>query len=250
MTNNEDIIIRFRDIHKSFGDNNVLRGVNLDIYRGETITVMGGSGTGKSVLLKNLIGLLIPDKGQIFVEEEDVVLLSERELIPIRKKIAMLFQGGALFDSMTVGENLAYPLFEHTDLGDKEIAKRVAEKLEMVDMPGVEDKMPADLSGGMKKRVGLARSIILEPEVIMYDEPTTGLDPITCVRINNLIKRMQERLGVTSIVVTHDIVSAFTVSNRIAMLYEGKILVVDTLENVKKFDNSWVQEFLRGAPEV
>jgi len=244
-----DFIIRFNNIKKAFGPNVVYTDFTLDIQRHETITIMGGSGTGKSVALKLLIGLLKPDDGSILVDGADVVPLSEEQLIPVRRKISMLFQGGALFDSMTVFENIAYPLREHLNLSEEEIKTRVLKNLGMVGLPDSAYLMPAELSGGMKKRIGLARAIAIEPEVILYDEPTTGLDPSNTRRINELIIKMQAELGVTSIVVTHDMPSAFMVSDRIAMLHDKKITAVLTKEEARDGDVSLVKNFVEGRME-
>src|SRR5687768_3520899 len=203
-----DPFVEFHDVFKAYGVKTVLRGANLKVYRGEVLVILGGSGTGKSVTLRHMLGLEPPDSGRIVVEEEDVTDLPEEELYRIRKKFGMLFQSGALFDSMTVFENIAFPLREHTEMSDDEIARAVRERLELVNLPNAEHLMPVDLSGGMRKRVGLARSIVLDPKAILYDEPTTGLDPITAQTINELIIDLQAKLNVTSVVVTHDIHSA------------------------------------------
>jgi len=247
MTNN--VIIEYRDVHKAFGDNTVFAGMELDILRGETITIMGGSGIGKSVALKLLIGLLKPEQGQILVDGQDVVPMSESEILQIRRKAGMLFQGAALFDSLTVGENVAYPLREQFNLSEDEIEKRVAKYLGMVGLEGIEDLMPSELSGGMKKRVGLARAIATEPEIILYDEPTTGLDPYNTRRINELIIKMQRELDVTSIVVTHDMASALAVSNRIALIHQKKIVTVRTVEEIKQDKDTLLKAFMEGRLE-
>jgi phospholipid/cholesterol/gamma-HCH transport system ATP-binding protein len=241
--------IRFVEVHKAFGSKPVLRGITLDIRRGETLVVLGGSGSGKSVLLRHIIGLHKPDKGQVIVDGEDIVGYDEEELIPVRKKVAMLFQAGALFDSMTVAENIGYGLREHTDLPEAEIEARVREKLGMVELPGVEELMPAELSGGMRKRVALARSISMDPACILYDEPTTGLDPVTAGTINDLIRSMQERLSVTSVVVTHDIGSAFFVGDRVAFLYEGRMDFVGTIDEARHAEAPTLRNFLNGGRE-
>ncbi len=235
------------DIHKSFGAKAVLRGVDLEIHRGETVVVLGGSGSGKSVLLRHAIGLHHPDQGEVWVDDEEITELSETELVEPRKKVGMLFQAGALFDSMTVLDNVAFALREHTDRSETEIRKRVAKVLSLVELEEVEELMPADLSGGMRKRVALARAIALAPRAILYDEPTTGLDPITANTINQLIRSLQERLGVTSIVVTHDIHSAFTVGNRLAFLDEGTIVYEGTIEEAKQATDAKLRRFLRGG---
>lgn len=218
--------IRFGHIRKAFGKSEVFADLSLDVIAGETLTILGASGSGKSVMLKLLIGLLKPDAGSIQFAGRELVPLSEDELLPVRRRISMLFQGGALFDSLSVGENVAYSLREHLTLSEEEIAHRVAEKLTLVGLPGIEGMRPSDLSGGMKKRVALARAIAADPEVILYDEPTTGLDPINTRRINELILSLKDRLHVTSLVVTHDLPSAYMISDRIAMLSERRIVAV------------------------
>jgi phospholipid/cholesterol/gamma-HCH transport system ATP-binding protein len=239
--------IRYVDLHKSFDDKVVLKGVNLDIGAGETVVVLGGSGTGKSVLLRHTMGLHAPDSGQVWVDGVQVTGLSENELLETRKKVGMLFQAGALFDSMSVYGNVAYALHEHTGWEESRIAERVREVLSLVELEGVESLMPADLSGGMRKRVALARAIALAPRAILYDEPTTGLDPITANTINQLIRSLQKRLGVTSIVVTHDIQSAFTVGDRIAFLSEGVIHFDGTVEEAKVSEERELRNFLEGG---
>jgi phospholipid/cholesterol/gamma-HCH transport system ATP-binding protein len=239
--------IRFADLHKSFGDKQVLRGVDLAIRRGDTVVVLGGSGSGKSVLLRHTIGLHRPDVGQVWVDDEEISDLAEDDLFDTRKKVGMLFQAGALFDSMTVLDNVAFALREHTDWDEGRVRDRVNEVLGLVELEEVEQLMPSDLSGGMRKRVALARAIALAPRAILYDEPTTGLDPITANTINHLIRSLQKRLGVTSIVVTHDIHSAFTVGDRIAFLHEGKILFEDGVEAARKSEEPILKNFLRGG---
>jgi phospholipid/cholesterol/gamma-HCH transport system ATP-binding protein len=237
-------LIRFEDLYKSFGRKKVFEGLSLSICEGETLTVMGGSGTGKSVLLKCLVGLMYPEQGKVIFEGQDVAELTESEFLPVRQRIAMVFQGAALFDSLTVGENIAYPLREHfPKMTEDEIKQKVAAKLEMVNLPGIEEMRPADLSGGMRKRVGLARAIAVEPEVILWDEPTTGLDPISTRVIGKLIISMKEKLGCTSIVVTHDLDSAFEVSDRIAMLAKRKIVQVGSVEEMKSSKVAEVRAF-------
>jgi len=242
-----DAFIRFVDLHRSFSDKPVLCGVDLSIGRGETVVVLGGSGSGKSVLLRHTIGLHRPQRGEVWVDGERIDSFSEEELIETRKKVGMLFQAGALFDSMTVHDNVAYALREHTDRSEEEVSARVAEVLNLVELEQVDDQMPADLSGGMRKRVALARAVALAPRALLYDEPTTGLDPITANTINQLIRNLQKRLGVTSIVVTHDIVSAFTVGDRIAFLNEGRIQFDGTVEQAKQSTEPVLQNFLRGG---
>jgi phospholipid/cholesterol/gamma-HCH transport system ATP-binding protein len=242
--------VEFIDIHKAFGPKQVLRGASLKVYRGEVLVILGGSGTGKSVTLRHMLGLDAPDSGRVVIEEEDVTDLPEEELYRIRKKFGMLFQSGALFDSMTVFENVAFPLREHTEMSDDEIARAVREKLELVNLPGSEQLMPVDLSGGMRKRVGLARSIVLDPKVILYDEPTTGLDPITAQTINDLIVDLQAKLNVTSVVVTHDIHSAFSVGDRIAFLNQGVFEWVGSMDAARDTDHPKLREFLKASAVV
>ena len=240
------IIIEFKDVYKSFNGILVHNGINLSILEGEIISLLGGSGSGKSVLLKELIGLMKPDKGDIILLDNNVTQMNEEALIEMREHIGMLFQGAALFDSLTVFENIAYPLREHLKLTEKEIQERVAEKLQVVGLSGIEKKMPDELSGGMKKRVGLARAIATEPKIILYDEPTTGLDPMTAQRINELIIELQKKLGITTIVVTHDLHCVKTVSDRIAMLHEGKIVAVGTWEELVSSNIQVVKGFISG----
>jgi phospholipid/cholesterol/gamma-HCH transport system ATP-binding protein len=246
-THPRDVFVEFVGVHKAFGEKQVLRGVDLKIYRGEVLVVLGGSGSGKSVTLRHMLGLERPDEGRVLVEGEDITDLPEVDLYPVRMKFGMLFQSGALFDSMTVFDNIAFPLREHTKMTEEERGRIVREKLELVNLPGTEDLMPVDLSGGMRKRVGLARSIVLEPQVILYDEPTTGLDPITADRINELIVDLQSKLNVTSIVVTHDIQSALYVGDRIAFLHQGVFEWIGSVEEAKKSDHPVLREFLRAG---
>jgi phospholipid/cholesterol/gamma-HCH transport system ATP-binding protein len=240
-------MIEIINVHKSFGSFAVLRGASLTVEKGESMTVIGGSGSGKSVLLKHVIGLLYPDKGRIVIEGQVLNDLDERGLNEVRKKFGMLFQGAALFDSLTVWENVGFGLKQHTKLSDAEIRAIATEKLALVDLRGVEDKMPSDLSGGMKKRVGLARAIAMDPAIILYDEPTTGLDPITADAINDLIVDLRKKLGVTSVAITHDMHSAYKISDRIAMLYKGQILEVGTPEEIKNTANPIVHQFITGS---
>jgi len=242
-----DYFIRYLDLHKSFEDKEVLRGVDLEIRRGETVVVLGGSGSGKSVLIRHTIGLHRPDAGQVWVDGQRIDEFSEEQLIETRKKVGMLFQAGALFDSMTVEENVAYALREHAGWPEEKVRARVSEVLGLVELEQVEELMPADLSGGMRKRVALARSIALAPRAVLYDEPTTGLDPITANTINHLICSLQKRLGITAIVVTHDIHSAFTVGDRIAFLYEGKIAFDGSVAEAKKTSQPLLRKFLEGG---
>ena len=249
-THPRDVFVEFQGVRKSYGPKDVLRGVDLKVYRGEVLVILGGSGTGKSVTLRHILGLEAPDDGRVLIEEEDITDFPEEELYRVRKKFGMLFQSGALFDSMTVFENVAFPLREHTDMSEDEISRAVREKLELVDLPGTEHLMPVDLSGGMKKRVGLARSIVLNPKMILYDEPTTGLDPITAQKINELIIDLQSKLNVTSVVVTHDIQSAFSVGDRIAFLNQGVFEWVGTMEAARDTDHPQLREFLRSSAVV
>jgi len=240
-------MIEIIDLHRSFGPHHVLRGVNLMVEKGESMTVIGGSGSGKSVLIKHIIGLLFPDKGRVVVEGEVLNELDERGLNEMRKKFGMLFQMAALFDSLSVWENVGFGLKQHTKLSDREIREITTKKLALVGLKGVEDKMPADLSGGMKKRVGLARAIAMDPAIILYDEPTTGLDPITADAINDLIVDLRKKLGVTSVAITHDMHSAYKISDRIAMLYKGEILEVGTPDQIKNTENPIVRQFITGS---
>ncbi len=242
-----DILIQTVDLYKSFGDKHVLQGLNLEIRRGETMVVIGGSGTGKSVLLKHVIGLLRPDSGQVIVDGQDITKLRETALVKVRHKFGMLFQGAALFDSLSVWENVGFGLMEHTKLKKAEIRERVAEKLAVVGLSGIEDLRPAELSGGMKKRVGLARAIALDPEILLYDEPTTGLDPIMADAINDLIVETKHKLKTTGLAITHDMASAYKIGDRIAMLYKGKIIQVGTPEEIKNTDNLFVRQFVTGS---
>ncbi len=242
--------VEFEDLHKAYGPKQVLRGASLKVYRGEVLVILGGSGTGKSVTLRHMLGLEAPDAGRVIVEEEDITELPEEELYRIRKKFGMLFQSGALFDSMTVFENVAFPLREHTEMSEEEIVRAVREKLELVNLPNSEHLMPVDLSGGMRKRVGLARSIVLDPKVILYDEPTTGLDPITAQTINELIVDLQAKLNVTSVVVTHDIHSAFSVGDRVAFLHQGVFEWIGSMDEARDSENPRLRDFLKASAVV
>jgi len=239
-------MIQIVDLHKSFGGKKVLDGVNLDIQRGETVVVIGQSGSGKSVLIKHMIGILKPDKGEIYIDGTEICCLSEDDFYKLRKRFGMLFQGAALFDSLTVGQNVAFGLERYRVFSEEEKTKAVRESLAMVGLRGIETLMPHELSGGMKKRVGLARAIAYGPEIILYDEPSTGIDPIRADAINDLIIQMQREMGVTSVVITHDMVSAYKIADRIAMLYEGKIIQEGTPEEIKKTQNEVVQQFIHG----
>ncbi|OGW86162.1 MAG: ABC transporter ATP-binding protein [Omnitrophica bacterium RIFCSPHIGHO2_02_FULL_46_11] len=240
-------MIEIIDLHKSFGAHRVLDGVNLKIETGETMVIIGRSGTGKSVLLKHIIGIMKPDSGEILVDGVNIFEIPGDEINQFRMQIGMLFQGSALFDSLTVRENIGFSLYEHTQLAHDEIDRRVKERLRLVGLSGIEDLMPSELSGGMKKRVGLARAICTEPKIILYDEPTTGLDPIMADAINDLILRMQQRLRITSIVVTHDMTSAYKVGTRIAMLYGGKIVGVGTPAEIRNSKDPLIQQFITGS---
>ncbi|MBZ0169579.1 organic solvent ABC transporter ATP-binding protein [Candidatus Methylomirabilis lanthanidiphila] len=239
--------IEFRQVYKSFNHIPILAGMDFAIRPGETVTIIGGSGIGKSVTLKLIVGLLKPEAGHILIEGEDIVPLPEDRLIRIRKKIGMVFQSSALFDSLSVAENIAYPLREHTAMSEWEIHERITETLYLVGLEGADDKAPADLSGGMRKRVALARAIALTPKIILYDEPTTGLDPINTEKINELIVDMNRKLEVTSVVVTHDMRSAFKISDRIGLLDKGKIVVVGTPEEIQRADLPLVRQFVNGT---
>lgn len=243
-------LIEFRGVQKAFGPKVVYRDLTLDIHKGESLTIIGGSGQGKSVMLKMLIGLLSVDAGTIRFDDREIQSLSDRQFSEIRRRIGMLFQGAALFDSLSVRENVAYGLREHYRPSEAEIDERVRESLSYVGLPGIEKMAPADLSGGMKKRVGLARAIAIRPEVLLYDEPTTGLDPINVTRINRLILHLKRTLNVTSVVVTHDMHSAFYVSDRIAMIHSGRVIYSGTPDEIRRCDIPEVREFIEGhAPE-
>ncbi len=237
-------IIEIENLKKRFGDKEVLKGVNLTINKGDTLVIIGSSGCGKSVLLKLIIGLIMPDEGSIFIEGQDIVKMNKKELYKIRSKFGFQFQGSALFDSMTVEENIGLALRENTNMSNKEIKKIVAEKLEIVGLPGIQNLMPADLSGGMKKRVALARSLATNPEIILYDEPTTGLDPIMSNNIDEFIKELSDRLKVTSIVVTHDIFTVLNIADNVAMLYDGKIYFYGEPKELMNSKDKIIKEFL------
>ncbi len=240
-------MIKITGLRKKLGAKQVLDGIDLEIATGETVVVLGPSGTGKSVLLKHILGLMPADEGTIEVDGENIVGLGETALNQIRRRFGMLFQGAALFDSMTIGENVAAPLREHLKLPETEIQRLVHERLDWVGLKDVEDAKPSSLSGGMRKRAGLARAIVMDPQFILYDEPTTGLDPINSDVINELVRSMQKRLGVTSIVVTHDLHSAFKVGDRMAMLYAGKVVFSGTPEETKTTRNPYVRQFMDGS---
>jgi len=240
-----ETIVEFREVWKRYASREVLAGVNLQIRKGEVLCILGPSGTGKSVALRHINGLTKPDDGDVLVFGTSIVPLSEEELAPVRRRLAMLFQGGALFDSMNVEQNIGFPLKEHTTKSPEEIAQLVADKLQMVGLPGTQKKMPSELSGGMRKRVALARSIALEPEIILYDEPTTGLDPLTSEKIGQLIVDLNVRLQTTSVVVTHDIVTARTVADRLAFLHQGRFQFLGTFDEATRAGHPVLQEYFR-----
>ncbi len=240
-------MIEIRDLFKSFEDHKVLEGLDLTIQTGETTVIIGRSGCGKTVLIKHIIGIMKPDSGSILIDGVEITDLEASKLDELRLKFGMLFQSSALFDSLTVGENVAFSLAEHTDIDAASIAERVSESLELVGLGGIENLTPAELSGGMKKRVGLARAICMRPEIILYDEPTTGVDPIMGDAINELIMELHDKLKVTSIACTHDMKSAYKIADRIAMLYKGRIIAVGTPEEIKRSGDPVVQQFITGA---
>ena len=239
-------MIKLIDINKSFKERQVLRHINLSVADGETLVIIGGSGSGKSTLLRLMVGLIAPTSGEIWIDAQEISQMKEEALDQVRLKMGMVFQYSALFDSMTVGDNVAFGLREHTDYSEEKIRRIVAEKLALVGLSGVENMMPSELSGGMKKRVGLARAIAFEPSIIFYDEPDSGLDPVMTGKIDELIRTMQRQLGVTSVVVTHDMESAFLVGDRIAMVYEGEIIADETAEDFRRLSDPRVRAFLRG----
>ena len=242
-------MILFRDVHKRFGAKHVLQGFSLDVRDGETMVILGYSGGGKSVALKHIVGLLEPDEGEVEVDGEIVHQLDRERLMALRSQIGFVFQFAALLDSMTVRDNIALGLKKQR-LPDDDIAERVQESLALVDLEGTEERYPAELSGGMRKRVGLARAIALRPRYILYDEPTTGLDPVTSAVIDQLIVRAKQKLGVTGVVVTHDMRTAYTVGDRIAMLYKGKVRQVGTVEEIQRTHDPAVRQFIEGRPEA
>lgn len=241
-----EAVISLRQLNITFGTHTVLDNIDLDVYKGETLAVLGPSGTGKSTVLRSMIGLLEPNGGQIFIQDEDVSGLDEDGWNRLRMKMGMVFQYSALFDFLTVGENVAFGLRQHTDKSDEEIQGIVTQMLDLVGLPDTQDLYPAELSGGMKKRVGLARAIAVNPEIVLYDEPTAGLDPIMSRNISRLIKKTQEQLHVTSVLVTHDMQSAFYAADRVAMLYEGHIVAIGTAEEMKNSTNPIVKAFIEG----
>jgi len=242
-------MISFENVYKAFGQNRVLRGCTLDVRDGETLTVIGGSGTGKSVTLKLMLGLLKPDSGRIVVDGQDIAPMGEDELSSVQRNFSYVFQGGALFDSMTVGENVAFGLRQLGEKDQEKVRKVASEKLELVGLHGVESLKPSELSGGMRKRVAIARSIAMSPKYLFYDEPTTGLDPIMSDVINDLIVDLHNKLGQTGVVITHDMRSAYKISSRVAMLYEGKIIQIDTPDNIKNSTDPVVQQFVTGSAQ-
>ena len=246
---NKEVIIKSENVFRKFGDRAILNGISLEVYRGETFVIMGGSGCGKSTLLRHMIGALKPDSGKVYLLGRELSGLSEDEMDTVKKKIGMCYQSAALFDSMTVGDNVSLPLKEHTKLDKSVIDIVVKMKLELVGLRGFEDLMPSQLSGGMRKRVGLARAIVMDPEIIFYDEPTAGLDPIVAGVIDKLILDLSKKLSITSVVVTHDMKSVFSIADRVAMLYEGKVLEVGKPDEIKNSTNPMVQQFIAGSPD-
>ncbi len=242
-------MIEIKGLHKSFNGKKVLDGVDLEVRTGETMVIIGASGCGKSVLLRHIIGLMQPDRGSLTVDGTEMAGIKKARLYELRKRFGMLFQGSALFDSLSVEENVGLGLRQHSGLSREEICQRVEEKLAMVGMAGTGRLMPSELSGGMRKRVGLARALAMDPEYILYDEPTTGLDPITADRINDLMVGLQEKLRITSVVVTHDMVSAGRVADRIAMLHQGRIIFCGTPAEIKKSPDERIQRFIRGEAD-
>ena len=249
MKHDKEIVIRVKNVTKNFGSRRILNGVSLDIYEGETLVVMGGSGCGKSTFLRHLIGAIRPDEGEVWMFGKDIAKAGEDEMDEIRKRFGMLFQAGALFDSMTVGENIALPLREHTKLDENVIGIIVKLKLELVGLRGFENLMPSQLSGGMKKRVGLARAIVMDPKIIFYDEPTAGLDPVMTGVIDKLSIDLTKKLNITSVVVTHDMGSVFRIADRIVMLHQGEVLQIGTADEIRHSKNPVVQQFISGGAE-
>ena len=250
MSTEREVFIEVRDLHQRFGRHEVLRGVNLEVYRGETLCLLGGSGGGKSVLIKHLCGLMRPWKGSVLVEGEDITNLPERALGPVRRKVSMMFQGGALFDSLTVGQNIAFPLREAGLRDQKEIDLRVRQALEIVRMPAQERKMPADLSGGMRKRVALARAVVEMPACVLYDEPHAGLDPVTSDSIDHLIKDLEVDHNITNIVITHELRSVFRIADRVAFMKEGVIYWKGTADELKSTKDPELASFVEGRAET
>lgn len=242
-------MIKVKNLVKHFGSRRILDHVNLHVQQGETMVIMGGSGCGKSTLLRHMIGLLKPDEGHLYIKGKDITVMNEDEMTEIRRCFGMLFQNGALLNSLTVGQNVALPLREHTKLDDKIINIIVKMKLELVGLTGFENLLPAELSGGMKKRVGLARAIAMDPELVFYDEPGAGLDPITAASIDQLIMDLSNKLGITSVVVTHEMSSAFRIADRMAVLFNGKVVAVGTPDEIRQADHPYVKQFITGATD-
>lgn len=249
IDSNQTPMISLRDVHKSFGTKEVLRGVSIDVYRGDSLVIVGGSGTGKSVTIKHMIGLLQPDSGEVLIEGTDLASLDTVELHEVRRRFGMSFQEGALFDSMSVYENIAFPLRRHTKMKEPEIRARVRECLDLVHLDAVEERRPSELSGGMRRRVGFARAISLEPEILLFDEPTTGLDPVMSDVIADLICEMDQRLQVTAVTITHDMKVAFKIADRISMIHKGVIVETGTSEEFQNSRNPMVQQFIEGRAE-
>jgi phospholipid/cholesterol/gamma-HCH transport system ATP-binding protein len=249
MSQEREVVISVKNIVKNFGSRRILNGISLDIYQGETLVIMGGSGCGKSTFLRHLIGSHKPDSGEIWMFGRDIAKISDDEMHEVRKKYGMLFQSGALFDSMTVGENIALPLKEHTKLDSNIINIIVKMKLELVGLRGFENLMPSQLSGGMKKRVGLARAIVMDPSIVFYDEPTAGLDPVMTGVVDKLTMDLTKKLNITSIVVTHDMNSVFRIADRIVMLHQGNVLEIGTPEQIKNSKNPIIHQFVAGSAE-
>jgi len=243
-------MIQLKNVYKAFGEKKVLQGFSLDVQEGETMVIIGYSGTGKSVAIKHIVGLLEPDSGEVWVDNVRVDTLTRRDLVKLRSKIGYVFQFAALFDSLSIGENVAMGLRKQGELTAAEIEQRVAESLDLVDLEDVAHRFPAELSGGMRKRVGIARAVALRPKYILYDEPTTGLDPVTSAVIDELMVRMRDQLGVTGIVITHDMRSAYRVGTRIAMLYEGTVRQVGTVEEIQHSTDPLVRQFIEGRPSL
>ena len=249
MAENREAVIKIEDLVKEFGGLRVLDGINLEIYKGETIVIVGGSGCGKSTLLRHIIGQLRPDSGKVYLFGEDITKIKENEMDRLKKRFGMLFQSAALFDSLTVEENIALPMKEHTKLDDHIIKIMVKMKLNQVGLRGFGHLMPSQLSGGMRKRVGLARAVALDPEIIFYDEPSAGLDPVVTAVVDKLIIDLSEALSITSVVVTHDMNSVFRIADRIVMLYKGKVLQIGTKDEIKNSRNEYIQQFINGTIE-
>jgi phospholipid/cholesterol/gamma-HCH transport system ATP-binding protein len=245
----DEVVLSLRDLHKSFGTKEVLKGINLDVHRGESVVIVGGSGSGKSVTLRHIIGLVRPDRGEVVVAGRPLGGMTERELNDVRRKFGMSFQEGALFDSMNVFENIAFPLRRHTKMTEAEIRARVLECLDEVHLQGVESRRPSELSGGMRRRVGFARAISLAPEILLFDEPTTGLDPVISDVVADLIAEMDQKLGVTAVTITHDMKVAFKIADKIAMICGGRIIEEGTPAQFEASTNPFVRQFLEGRAE-